>query len=120
LNKSGTDAAKLWVGSTVSMKNWLKLFGGYVYIMCNKNRTTLYTGVSSDLISRVQQHKDKYYPKSFTARYNCNQLVYYFFFATIEEAIVKEKLIKGGSRAAKIQLIEHLNPEWKDLHGELF
>ena len=102
------------------MKSWLKLYGGYVYIMCNKNRTTLYTGVSSQLISRVQQQKDKHYPKSFTARYNCNQLVYYFFFDEIEDAIAREKQIKGGNKASKLKLIEDLNPEWKDLSRDLY
>lgn len=115
-----TDAAKLCTSGLWDMKNRLKLYGGYVYIMCNENRTTLYTGVSSDLLTRVLQHKEKHYPKSFTARYNCDLLVYYYFFAEIEEAIAKEKLIKGGSRAAKIKLIESLNPEWKDLYEELY
>ena len=101
------------------MRNWIKLYGGFVYIMSNKNRTTLYVGVSSDLISRVAQHKEKFYPKSFSAKYNCDQLVYYFFFSTIEEAIAREKQLKAGNRSSKIKLVEGLNPEWKDLYSEL-
>ena len=102
-----------------SMKNVIKLYGGFVYIITNKNHTTLYTGVTSDLYSRVIQHREKHYPNSFTAKYNCDKLVYYFFFDTIEEAITREKQIKGGNRAAKFKLIEGLNPSWKDLFSEL-
>ena len=93
--------------------------GGAVYIMTNKKHTTLYTGVTSDLYSRVVDHKEKVYPKSFTARYNCNILVYYEAFHHIEEAISREKQIKGGSRAQKIALIEGINPNWNDLFKEV-
>ena len=94
-------------------------YGGCVYIMSNKNQTTLYTGVSSQLPFRVLQHKEKSHPTSFTAKYNCDHLVYYYFFSRIEEAIAREKQIKAGSRASKIKLIEGMNPEWKDLYEEL-
>ena len=87
--------------------------------MTNKNHTVLYTGVSSDLASRVTQHKAKHYPKSFSAKYNCDQLVYYMFYSRIEEAIAREKQIKGGSRVSRLRLIEGLNPEWKDLSTDL-
>ncbi len=93
--------------------------GGFVYIMTNKHHTTLYVGVTSDLVSRVIQHRDKLYPKSFTARYNLNKLVYYQPFDMIESAIEEEKRIKGGSRTRKIQLIESINPEWKDLYDDI-
>ncbi|WP_423149633.1 GIY-YIG nuclease family protein [Rubrolithibacter danxiaensis] len=93
--------------------------GGCVYIMTNKNRTTLYTGVTSDLLSRVSQHKAHFYSNSFTAKYNCTLLVYYRFYSTIEEAIAGEKQIKSGSRKKKVELIYSLNPEWKDLFHEL-
>ena len=89
--------------------------GGAVYIMTNKNNTVLYTGVSSNLKIRVYQHKTKHFPKSFTAKYNINKLVYFYSFLRIEEAIAREKAIKGGSREAKIKLINSMNPEWKDL-----
>ncbi len=93
--------------------------GGFVYIMCNTNNSTLYTGVTSDLLARVQEHKTKYYPNSFTSRYNCTKLVYYKFFETIEAAIDEEKRIKGGSRKQKERLINSINKEWKDLWEDI-
>jgi len=93
--------------------------GGCVYIMTNKNHTVLYTGVTSDIIGRVWQHKNKVYPKSFTARYNCDKLVYYLFYPHIEEAIAAEKSIQAGSRKNKINLINSLNPKWFDLYDDL-
>lgn len=93
--------------------------GGHVYIMTNKTKTTLYCGVSSNLVQRVQQHKDHIHPKGFTARYNLEFLVYYEGFHRIEEAIAREKQIKGGSRKAKEAFINALNPEWKDLFDEI-
>jgi putative endonuclease len=87
--------------------------------MTNKHRTTLYVGVTSELYYRVIEHKEKKYPKSFTAKYNLNELVYYEVFHSIEEAIAREKQIKGGSRADKEKLINTLNPDWKDLFEEI-
>ena len=83
--------------------------------MTNKREGTLYTGVTSDLKKRVWEHKNNVFPDSFTAKYKCYKLVYYQQFDRIEDAIAEEKRIKGGSRLAKIQLIEDLNPQWKDL-----
>jgi putative endonuclease len=93
--------------------------GGAVYIVVNAHNTTIYTGVTADLLSRISEHKDKVYPKSFTARYNCHKLVYYEAFHSIEEAIAREKRIKAGSRAKKIKLIESQNPQWNDLFDEI-
>ncbi|MCC7526598.1 MAG: GIY-YIG nuclease family protein [Chitinophagaceae bacterium] len=93
--------------------------GGFVYIITNKHHTVLYTGVTSNLQVRTRQHREKFYPKSFSARYNIDKLVYYCFFHGIEEAIEEEKRIKAGSRAAKIRMIENMNPEWKDLWEEV-
>ncbi len=87
----------------------------YVYIMTNKNNTVLYTGVTSDLKERVIQHKQKLHSQSFTARYNICKLVYFEEFEYINEAINREKQIKGGSRRKKIELINKINPEWEDL-----
>ena len=84
--------------------------------MTNKNNTVLYVGVTSDLRVRVWQHKNKEFSNSFTAKYNCNKLVYYNFFARIEDAIVEKKRIKGSSRQRKIDLINSINPEWKNLY----
>ncbi len=93
--------------------------GGCVYITSNKLHTVFYTGVTSDLIGRLWDHKNKTYPNSYTAKYNCDKLVYYFFYPHIEEAIAAEKAIKGGSRKSKIQLVNSINPEWKDLYDIL-
>ncbi len=87
--------------------------------MTNKMNTVIYVGVTSDLESRVWEHKNKQYPTSFSAKYNCNKLVYYRFFSNIEEAIDEEKRIKGGSRRKKIILIERMNPHWVDLYDQL-
>lgn len=89
--------------------------GGCVYIITNKNNTTLYTGVTSDLCSRLYEHKNKIYPNSFSARYNLYKLVYYKVFHSIEEAIEAEKIIKSGSRLKKVSLINSINPNWADL-----
>ena len=89
--------------------------GGCTYIMTNKNRTTLYIGVTSDLYIRVDEHKTKKHPNSFTAKYNLDKLVWFTSFTSIEEAISHEKFLKGKSRQFKIDLIEAFNPEWKDL-----
>ena len=83
--------------------------------MNNKHHTVLYTGVTSNLIARVQQHASKAKPGSFSAKYNAEKLVYYAFFPTIEEAIAEEKRIKAGSRKKKKTLIESINPLWEDL-----
>ena len=64
--------------------------GGFVYIMTNQNNTVLYTGITNDLKRRVNEHKDKMNPKSFTARYDTNKLVYYEGFHRIEDAIARE------------------------------
>ena len=92
--------------------------GGTVYIMTNSLKTVLYTGVTSDLIRRVQEHRNKVYPDSFTAKYNVIYLVYYNNFPTIEEAIAEEKRIKAGSRKQKTLLINSVTPLWKDLWDE--
>lgn len=90
---------------------------GFVYIMTNKNDTVLYTGVTSNINERVIQHKNKKHPGSFSAKYNADKLVYYEKFDTIGDAIKREKQIKSGSRKQKTNLINSMNPEWKDLSG---
>lgn len=92
---------------------------GFIYILTNKNNTTLYVGVSSNIVLRVQQHKMKLNTHSFTARYNLDKLVYYEAFQMIGDAIGREKQLKGGSRANKIVLINSINPEWRDLYDEV-
>jgi putative endonuclease len=88
---------------------------GTVYILTNNNNSVLYTGVTSNLKDRIEQHKNKKHPDSFSARYNLNKLVYYEQFDTIGEAIIHEKKIKGGSRKKKLELINSTNPGWNDL-----
>ncbi len=89
----------------------------WVYIMTNGSNTVLYTGVTNDLRRRVAQHKSGTGSK-FTGRYRITKLVFYEEFGRITDAIAAEKRVKGGWRAKKIQLIEALNPEWKDLAAE--
>lgn len=93
--------------------------GGAIYVLTNKNNTTLYTGVTSDLTSRLIEHINKKHPYSFSVKYNLNKLVYYELFQAIESAIAREKQIKAGSREKKIQLIESINPKWSDLGKEV-
>ena len=87
----------------------------YIYILFNKRNGTLYTGVTSLLKRRVYEHKTKFHPESFTAKYSVDKLGYYEEFNSIKEAIAREKQIKGGSRAVKLALIESTNPNWEDL-----
>ena len=87
-----------------------------MYILTNKSHSTLYIGVTSDLVARISEHKEKKYPRSFSARYNLNKLVYYEGFHSIEEAIHREKQLKAGSRQRKLNLINSINPEWNDLY----
>jgi len=89
--------------------------GGCVYILTNYSRTVLYIGVTSDLYFRIKDHKEKLHPDSFTVKYNCNILVYFEQFSTIEEAIGKEKQLKNWKRSWKINLINSENPNWEDL-----
>jgi len=87
-----------------------------VYIMSSLSQT-LYTGVTNDLERRALEHKAGA-RVSFTARYKVNRLVYLEEFGEISEAIAREKQIKGWSRAKKIELIESVNPGWKDLSAD--
>ncbi|HLK31397.1 MAG TPA: GIY-YIG nuclease family protein [Puia sp.] len=93
--------------------------GGTVYIMTNKNKTTLYIGVTSNFLARVQQHQNHFLKESFTDKYNLEYLVYYENFSSIEEAIAREKEIKKWRREKKEKLINSTNPDWKDLWHEI-
>lgn len=90
-----------------------------VYILTNKNNTVLYTGVTNELYTRVLQHKYGM-NKGFTKRYNINKLVYFEITDDIYSAITREKQIKAGSRQKKIDLINSMNPEWKDLFDDFY
>ena len=89
---------------------------GYGYILFSRRNGTLYTGVTSDLKRRVYEHKTKLHPNSFSAKYDVDKLGYYEEYVSVKEAIEREKQIKGGSRAAKLALIEGMNPRWEDLY----
>jgi putative endonuclease len=89
-----------------------------VYIMANKRNGTLYTGVTSNLAQRAYQHREGLTP-GFTSRYGCKLLVWYENYERMDDAIGREKQIKGGSRARKIALIQSMNPEWRDLYETL-
>jgi putative endonuclease len=90
----------------------------YVYIVTNRSKT-LYTGVTSNLMRRVQEHKEKLI-EGFTSKYNVHSLVYYESTSNVHTALAREKQIKGWLRAKKIALINSINPEWKDLSEEWF
>ena len=88
--------------------------------MSNKNNTVIYIGITSNLLKRVYQHKTKAY-KGFTYKYNCDMLIYFEEFNDIKQAISREKQLKAGNREKKEDLINSVNPEWKDLSdGWLF
>jgi len=91
---------------------------GYVYILASKRNGTLYTGVTSDLVRRVWEHKQDQI-EGFTKRYGVHRLVYVEAHDDIQDAIVREKRIKTWNRAWKIELIEKQNPDWKDLYEEI-
>ncbi|MDB2682956.1 GIY-YIG nuclease family protein [Alphaproteobacteria bacterium] len=89
-----------------------------IYIVTNKKNGTLYTVVTSDLPKRIYGHKNKIFD-GFSKRYGCKTLVYYEVFDDMENAILREKQIKAGSRKGKISLIESMNPDWFDLYDRL-
>ena len=92
---------------------------GYIYIISNKNRTVLYTGVTSDIRNRIWRHKE-HEGATFAARYNCTDLVYYEEHPDMSIAIQREKQIKNWKREWKDELIKSINPEMKDLSDELW
>ena len=87
--------------------------------MTNKYDKVLYVGVTSDLVGRVFEHKNKVFPKSFTARYHVNKLVYFEDYCDVHEAIAREKQIKGWLRKKKIELIKSMNPNFEDLYEQI-
>ena len=90
----------------------------FTYIVTNKKRGIPYTGITNDLKFRTFQHKQKQV-KGFSSRYNLNKLVWYEEYQWVQDAIAREKEIKGWSRSKKIALIESVNPSWKDLYKKL-
>jgi putative endonuclease len=90
----------------------------FVYIMTNKHNTVLYTGVTGDLPRRAYEHRNGF-GGIFSKKYNVCKLIYYEMTEIVEAALAREKQFKGGSRKKKIDLINILNPEWKDLYNEI-
>ncbi len=91
----------------------------YVYILTNRRNGTLYTGVTTNIIQRISQHRDGIFP-GFTLEYGLKHLVWYEALGDIESAIAREKSIKRWQRAWKLTLIEAANPDWRDLWPTLF
>ena len=88
-----------------------------VYMMANRRNGAIYTGVTSDLIKRIWQHREGL--GGFTTRYDCKMLIWYEAGGDMVGAIAREKQIKSGSRAKKLALIEGVNPDWVDLWDEI-
>ena len=89
-----------------------------VYILASKRNGTLYTGVTSNLVKRICEHKNDFV-ESFTKKYGVHTLVWYELHETMESAISREKAIKNWQRAWKIKVIEEMNPQWRDLYSDL-
>lgn len=89
----------------------------YVYLLTNKNNTVIYTGVTNDIERRIMEHKQGL-TRGFTWRYNVHKLVYFEEYNDIEIAIAREKQIKAGSRKKKIDMIQSMNPSWRDLYED--
>ncbi|PCJ27433.1 MAG: excinuclease ABC subunit C [Flavobacteriales bacterium] len=92
----------------------------YVYILTNKNNTVLYTGFTNDIENRIDSHKTKIVAKSFTARYNCDKLVYFEVYESLSDASHREKQIKKYRREWKENLINENNLDWNDLAEDWF
>ena len=88
----------------------------YVYILSNNTNTTIYIGVTNDLIRRVYEHKNNLEPKSFTAKYGVHKLVYFESTSDVRAALEREKQLKGWNRARKNRLVTSMNPTWDDLY----
>ena len=92
---------------------------GFIYIITNKNNTTLYVGVTSNLPERILQHREKRFKNSFSEKYNLDKLVYWEAFQEIGDAIGREKQLKAGSRQKKIELMNCFKPDWIDLYDSI-
>ena len=91
----------------------------YVYILSNLTGTTIYTGVTNNLLRRVFEHKHKFDPDSFTSKYDVDKLVYFEQTNDVHAAIEREKQIKSWSRKKKNALVNSMNPKWEDLYDGL-
>ena len=91
----------------------------YIYMMTNKYRNVLYTGVTNDLVRRVYEHRNHLLKDSFTAKYHVDRLVYFESTSSRYEAIAREKQIKSWNRKRKNELVESINPKWMDLYDSI-
>lgn len=94
------------------MKPW------YIYIMASERNGTLYAGVTSNILRRIEEHKN-WIIEWFSKKYNTKLCVYYEYFESIESAIMREKQLKWWNRKQKLELIEIMNPEWRDLTEQI-
>jgi putative endonuclease len=94
-------------------------FIAWVYLITNRSQSVLYVGFTTDLSSRMWEHRAKLNESAFTARYSVNKLVYYQGFLSVAQAEKAEKFIKGKTRAWKRALVSERNPKWRDLSEEV-
>lgn len=88
----------------------------FVYIMTNAHHTVLYIGATIDLVRRTRQHREHYYRKSFTDRYNVEKLIWFEYCDDMKTAFLRERQLKGWTRIKKEKLINAMNPSWRDLY----
>jgi len=113
------QAAERWCWSRAAdARPWWVVRTYYVYIMASRSRV-LYTGVTNDLMRRVDEHK-RSLTTGFTSKYHITRLVYFEEFGDVRDAIAREKQLKGWVRARKTRLIEQKNPTWEDLANNWF
>ena len=91
----------------------------YVYILTNNHHNVVYVGMTVNLKRRLWQHQTRFYPKSFSAQYNVFKPVYYEGHASVDEALERERFIKGKNRKWKDDLVNSMNPNWRDLSEEI-
>ncbi len=106
------DNCLLWIVKDIQMKE------SYVYILASQKNGTLYIGLTSNLIRRIWEHKSNFVP-GFTAKYDVHMLVYYGIYGDIRLAAAREKRLKEWKRQWKIDLIQKMNPDWKDLYLDI-
>ena len=97
----------------------MSIMNYYVYILSNKTNTTVYIGITNDLVRRMYEHRQNLSPNSFTAKYDVHKLVYYEHTTDSRVAIEREKQLKGWNRARKNALVNSVNPTWQDLYESI-
>lgn len=105
--------------AVVSRREEAEMKNYYVYILANVTNTTIYVGVTGDLLRRIYQHKNDMDSGSFTAKYQVHKLVYYECTTDVYSALSREKQLKSWNRKRKNKLVESMNPSWRDLYDGL-